>query len=71
MRVVLRQSTALVVLTGLLSAGGIVTLRGQTPPRRKLLFLTHAALYQHPNFAPAGFDPSVHNVPVVSGLSRT
>lgn len=28
-------------------------LRGQAPARKKLLFLTHAALYKHPSLAPA------------------
>ena len=28
-------------------------LRGQAPPRKKLLFLTHAALYKHSSLAPA------------------
>ena len=31
-------------------AGGV---RGQTPPRKRLLFLTHAALYKHASLGPA------------------
>ena len=31
----------------LVAAGSSSTLRGQTPARKKLLFLTHAALYKH------------------------
>jgi type 1 glutamine amidotransferase len=33
------------------AAGG--GLQGQTPPRKRLLFLTHAALYKHSSLAPA------------------
>jgi type 1 glutamine amidotransferase len=43
--------TALVVLVAAGSGGS--TLRGQTPARKKLLFLTHAALYKHSSLAPA------------------
>ena len=39
---------------GILVAASIGTgLSGQTPPRKKLLFLTHAALYKHSSLAPA------------------
>jgi type 1 glutamine amidotransferase len=43
--------TALVVCAA--AGAGIGTLRGQTPPRKRLLFLTHAALYKHSSLAPA------------------
>jgi uncharacterized protein len=43
--------TALVVCAAL--CAGVGTLRGQTPPRKRLLFLTHAALYKHSSLAPA------------------
>jgi hypothetical protein len=43
--------TALVVCA---AVGGVIgTLRGQTPPHKRLLFLTHAALYKHSSLAPA------------------
>ena len=29
------------------------SVRGQAPGRKRLLFLTHAALYKHPSLAPA------------------
>jgi len=41
--------TLLAVLVG----AGITTLRGQAPPRKRLLFLTHAALYKHASLGPA------------------
>jgi hypothetical protein len=45
------------ILTGLallLAAGtGAISLRGQAPSRKRLLFLTHAALYKHSSLAPA------------------
>ena len=37
-------------LIALLAGSG---LRGQTPARKRLLFLTHAALYKHPSLGPA------------------
>ena len=43
--------TALIVAAA--ASAGIGTLRGQTPPRKRLLFLTHAALYKHSSLAPA------------------
>jgi uncharacterized protein len=43
--------TALVVCAAV--GTGMGTLRGQTPPRKRLLFLTHAALYKHSSLAPA------------------
>jgi type 1 glutamine amidotransferase len=43
--------TALVVLVA--AGSGSSTLRGQAPARKKLLFLTHAALYKHSSLAPA------------------
>jgi len=43
--------TALVFLAAASVAVG--TLRGQAPARKKLLFLTHAALYKHSSLAPA------------------
>jgi uncharacterized protein len=43
--------TALVLLVA--AGSGSSTLRGQTPSRKKLLFLTHAALYKHSSLAPA------------------
>ena len=43
--------TALVV--GATLGAGVGTLRGQTPARKRLLFLTHAALYKHSSLAPA------------------
>jgi hypothetical protein len=42
--------TAVIVFA---ASAGSGTLRGQTPPRKRLLFLTHAALYKHPSLAPA------------------
>jgi type 1 glutamine amidotransferase len=35
------------------AAGGTATVRGQGAPRKRLLFLTHAALYKHASLAPA------------------
>ncbi|MGH9143323.1 MAG: ThuA domain-containing protein [Vicinamibacterales bacterium] len=43
--------TALVVLVA--ASAGTSTLRGQAPSRKRLLFLTHAALYKHSSLAPA------------------
>src|SRR5579872_5247394 len=42
-------AAALVVL----AAGSTTALHGQGPARKKLLFLTHAALYKHSSLAPA------------------
>ena len=36
-----------------LSTASAPAVRGQAPARKKLLFLTHAALYKHPSLAPA------------------
>ena len=36
-----------------LAGGSTPPLHGQMPARKKLLFLTHAALYKHPSLAPA------------------
>ena len=35
------------------AAGGTAAVRGQGAPRKRLLFLTHAALYKHASLAPA------------------
>jgi len=43
--------TALAVCAAV--GAGVGALRGQTPPRKRLLFLTHAALYKHSSLAPA------------------
>jgi type 1 glutamine amidotransferase len=44
-----RVVLVLAMVTGLSGFG----VHGQAPPRRKLLFLTHAALYKHTSLAPA------------------
>jgi type 1 glutamine amidotransferase len=50
----LHRRLILTALAVLVAAGsGSSTLRGQTPARKKLLFLTHAALYKHSSLAPA------------------
>jgi uncharacterized protein len=46
------RSLALAVLA-VVAVSGVSRLHGQAPPRKKLLFLTHAALYKHPSLAPA------------------
>jgi hypothetical protein len=43
--------TALVVLVA--AGAGVPALRGQAPSRKRILFLTHAALYKHPSLGPA------------------
>jgi len=43
----------LLALALVVAAGGAATVRGQGAPRKRLLFLTHAALYKHPSLAPA------------------
>src|SRR3954471_15888879 len=43
----------LLALALVVAAGGAATVRGQRAPRKRLLFLTHAALYKHPSLAPA------------------
>jgi type 1 glutamine amidotransferase len=43
--------TALVVLVS--GGAGLSTVRGQTAPRKRILFLTHAALYKHASLGPA------------------
>jgi len=45
----LAPAVACMFLTVLAAAG----VRGQAPARKKILFLTHAALYKHPSLAPA------------------
>jgi RNA polymerase primary sigma factor len=35
------------------AAAATSSVRGQSAPRKRLLFLTHAALYKHPSLAPA------------------
>ena len=50
----MRHRLVLAVLTCIIAAGvGRHALHGQSAERRKLLFLTHAALYKHPSLAPA------------------
>jgi type 1 glutamine amidotransferase len=44
-----RISVSIAVVLALNSSG----ISGQTPARKRLLFLTHAALYKHPSLAPA------------------
>src|SRR4051794_15492810 len=46
-----RIFTALVVFVGASAAVG--ALHGQAPSRKRLLFLTHAALYKHASLGPA------------------
>ena len=43
----------ILILLAVLVGAGITTLRGQAPPRKRLLFLTHAALYKHASLGPA------------------
>ena len=52
----MRHLTIRLVIVGILALTTGVSgraVRGQTPVRKKLLFLTHAALYKHPSLAPA------------------
>jgi type 1 glutamine amidotransferase len=51
---VMPRALALTVAIGLLAVSAASSgLRAQTPARKKLLFLTHAALYKHASLAPA------------------
>jgi hypothetical protein len=50
----LHRRLILTALVATVAAGaGVPTLRGQAPSRKRLLFLTHAALYKHPSLGPA------------------
>jgi uncharacterized protein len=48
-----RRFIVLAVALIVAAAGGTAPVRGQGAPRKRLLFLTHAALYKHPSLAPA------------------
>jgi uncharacterized protein len=51
----MRHATSCLCLALVFALAGAAPrpLRGQAPARKKLLFLTHAALYKHPSLAPA------------------
>jgi len=48
-----RRFILLAVALTVAAAGGTAAVRGQGAPRKRLLFLTHAALYKHASLAPA------------------